>query len=221
MTGDVATTSLFTSSPRTVPQSTDTFVPDDTGIDGWLYLTDPDEANCAVAFDSNMQDLQSIATQPALDMYAYNDSESASSEDLQQISPGHSTSVQNDPMGKLSLVRMRYFYCPTCQFPCISEFRLRYVLRIYYCSSLLTVPSEHLRKYHPPVQFICNICYREFTTNKDLRRHGLIHDRSRQPFTCSCGKAFSRNDGLKRHITKKTHIPREAGYRKAAESNPR
>lgn len=213
--GDVATMPLFTSSPGVVPISTDTFVPKDTCFRGRLHSTGLDEANSTVAFDSNMQDLQWNAAEPALNLDACNDSESAHGEDTQKLSLAHSTSVQNKTMGKSTLVRMRYFYCTTCRYPCISEFRLRYVLLNYRRLSLLTMPSEHVRKYHPPVQYICNICYRGFTTNKDLRRHELIHESSRQSFACSCGKTYSRNDKLKRHITNMVQKPREAGHHTA------
>jgi hypothetical protein len=135
---DIATIPLFASSPRSVPVSTDTGVPNDTDFYRWPCPTEPDEANYAVAFGSNLPNLQWDPTEPALNLSASSHSESAPGEDSEQPSPEHSISAQNDAAGRLSVPRMRYFKCPTCQSHHVSESRLRYVLQIYYYLSLLT-----------------------------------------------------------------------------------
>lgn len=135
---DMATIPLFASSSRSVPVSIDTGVSNDTGFYRWPYPTELDEADYAVAFSSNMPNLQWNPTEPALNRSASSHSESAPGEDSEQSLPEHSMSAQNDAAGRLSVPRMRYFKCPTCQSHYLSESRLRFVLLIYNCLSLLT-----------------------------------------------------------------------------------
>jgi hypothetical protein len=133
---DMATIPLFASSPRSVPVSTDTGVPNDTGFYRWPYPTELDEADYAVKFQHAKFTVE--PTEPAPNRSASSHSESAPGEDSEQSSPEHSMSAQNDAAGRLSVPRMRYFKCPTCQSHYISESRLRSVLPIYCCLSLLT-----------------------------------------------------------------------------------
>jgi len=202
---DIATIPPFASSPRSVPASTDTSVPNDTDFYRWPYPTELDEANYAVAFGSNIPNLQWNPTEPALNLSASSHSESAPGEDSEQSSPEHSILAQNDAVGRLSVPRMRYFKCPTCQSHHVSESRL----------------SEHLRKSHAPARFTCGTCGRGFKLEKDLRRHQLTHEPSKRLFACSCTKTYARYDGLLRHFTKMAPRPRDAGRHKAVESNPR
>jgi len=205
MSSDIATIPLFTLSPRSVPASTDTGVPNDTGVYRWPYLTELDEADYAVAFGSNMPNLQGNPTEPALNLSASSHSESTPGEDSEQSSPEYSMSVQNDPAGRLSVPRMRYFKCLECRSQYLSESRL----------------SEHLRKSHAPARFTCGTCDRRFKQEKDLRRHQLTHEPSKRPFACSCIKTYPRYDGLLRHFSQMASRPREAGRHKAVESNPK
>jgi len=202
---DMATIPLFASSPRSVPVSSDIGVPNDTDFYRWSYLTELDEADYAVAFGSNMSNLQWNPTEPVLTLPASSHSESEPGEDSEQSSPEHSMSAQNDAAGRLPVPRVRYFKCPTCQYLCSSESRL----------------SEHLRKSHAPARFICDTCDRGFKQEKDLRRHQLTHKPLKRPFACSCTKTYARYDGLLRHFTEMAPRPREAGRHKAVESNPR
>jgi len=202
---DIATIPLFTLSPRSVPASTDTGVPNDTGFYRWPYFTELDEADYAVDLGSNMPNLQWDPTEPALNLSASSHSESAPGEDSEHSSPEYSMSVQNDPAGKLSVPRMRYFKCLKCRSQYLSESRL----------------SEHLRKSHAPARFTCGTCDRGFKQEKDLRRHQPIHEPSKRPFACSCTKRYPRYDGLLRHFTQMASRPREAGRHKAVESNPK
>jgi len=202
---DMAAIPLFASSPRSVPISTDTGVLNDTGFYQWPYLADLDEADYAMAFGFNMPNLQWNPTEPALNLSTSSHSESAHGEDSEQSSSEHSTLAQYNAAGRLSVPRMRYFKCPTCQSHYLSEFRL----------------SEHLRKSHAPARFTCGTCDRGFKQEKDLKRHQLTHKSSKRPFACSCTKTYARYDGLLRHFTQMAPRPREAGRHKAVESNPR
>ncbi|GAA96758.1 uncharacterized protein L969DRAFT_97107 [Mixia osmundae IAM 14324] len=58
------------------------------------------------------------------------------------------------------------------------------------------IKSQHLEKR----PHVCaeDGCFSSFVRSHDLRRHSRIHTKVR-PFTCSCGKAFSRGDALNRH----------------------
>ncbi|XP_041985499.1 zinc finger protein 492-like isoform X2 [Aricia agestis] len=56
----------------------------------------------------------------------------------------------------------------------------------------------HLRT-HRGKQFICDICYKQFSSRANLTQHKKIHTDD-NPYTCDiCGKAFSRRDHLRRH----------------------
>jgi len=204
MSSDISRIPLFASSPNSVAVSIDTAVPNDTSSYRWPHSTELDEADYAAAFGCNMPNFQWNSPEPALNMSPNSHSECETGEDSEQSSPRHSMSAQNDTVGRLPVPRMRYFKCPECQSHYSSESRL----------------SKHLHKSHAPPRFTCDICYRGFKQEKDLKRHQFIHEPSKRAFACSCTRTYARYDGLLRHFTTMATRPREAGHHKAVKSNP-
>jgi hypothetical protein len=218
---DMATIPLFAPSPRSVPVSTDTAVPNEPGFYRQPYPTELDEADYAVVFNYNMPNFQWNLTEPALNLSASSHSESKPGKGSEQSSLEHSMLAQNDAAGRLPVPRMRYFKCSTCQSHYSSESRLRSVLPNLLLSFPANLSSTHLRNFHAPPRFTCGTCNYEFKQKKDLRRHQLTHEPSKPPFACSCTKTYARYDGLLRHFTEMATRPREAGRHKAVDSNPK
>jgi hypothetical protein len=134
---DMAMNPLFASSPRSIPVSTDTVVPKDTGFYRSFCPTELDEANYDPVFGSNVPNFQWNPIEPALNLSASSHSESEPGEDSELSSPEYSMSAQNDAAGRLPVPRMRYFKCLTCQSNYSSESRFKLVLKIYFCLPLL------------------------------------------------------------------------------------
>jgi len=191
LTSGMTGTPLFTLSPNLVSADNSSFY-------AWRDSTWFDDSDLAVDCSSTMRNSEWSTMESAFSLYASSHSGSVSDAISDQLSPDHVTPAGTDAVPKLSMPRLRYFKCPTCNNPFSSEYRL----------------SEHLRKSHASVQFICTYCNKGFKLKKDLSRHRLVH--KPEKLACACGKKYARHDGLLRHVAKR---PNEAGSHKAVEPN--
>lgn len=74
-----------------------------------------------------------------------------------------------------------------CLFPeCHKLFKRRYNVRMHIQTHLSDRP------------YLCEVCGSRFVRPHDLRRHEKCHE-TVKPFSCVCGKTFTRHDALQRH----------------------
>jgi len=198
LTSDATGTSLFTLSPKPDSESADARTADNSGFYTWYDSIGLNDLDLAEDLHFNMPSSEWSTTEPAFNLYASSHSGSVSGADSDQCAPDHSMLIRNDAAPKLSVPRLRYFKCPTCNRPFSSEYRF----------------SEHLQKSHTTVQSICDYCPQGFKHKKDLKRHQRVHEATK--IACSCGKKYARHDGLLRHLAERLI---EAGRHKAIQLN--
>ena len=59
--------------------------------------------------------------------------------------------------------------------------------------------SQHSKKYLSVSKFACTVCGKCFGSNKDVRRHMLVHT-GEKPYSCDiCGRRFTQKSHLKAH----------------------
>lgn len=63
---------------------------------------------------------------------------------------------------------------------------------------------KHIRAFHGPRQFNCDVCDSSFPTSDKLKLHQLKHSDHREFLCALCGKQFKRKDKLREH-TKRIH----------------
>jgi uncharacterized Zn-finger protein len=88
-----------------------------------------------------------------------------------------------------------------------SHFESNILSELSYCSQLPhpqrpTRPGRPRSSSSPKNVFICEVCQSSFVRRHDLKRHALIH-LGVKPFQCECGRFFSRQDALHRHMAVK------------------
>jgi hypothetical protein len=132
----LATIPLFASSPRPALATIQASVLDNASLYLWPFPIDI-QATHLVESHSNSPDLEWNPTEPDLGLSPTSHSETTN-ESSQQYSPAQYISTQNDASGGVSVPRTSFLKCPTCQYLCSSEYRLRWVVRFCRHFYLLT-----------------------------------------------------------------------------------